>query len=457
MKRRKFSTEEGIQMPQTSLFDQENERTAPLASRVRPTSLDDFVGQSHLVGEGKFLREMIDNDQVPSMIFWGPPGVGKTTLAEIIAQKTQSTFITFSAVMNGIKEIRKIMDEAEENRQLGERTIVFIDEIHRFNKAQQDAFLPYVEKGSIVLIGATTENPSFEVNSALLSRLRVFILNQLTEKDIVTLLRQVITSPRAFPGLSIQIEDELLKEIAIYSNGDARTALNTLEMLVINSDITDKKTMISGELLDQLLDKKTAYYDKNGEEHYNIISALHKSMRNSDVDSAIYWLGRMIDGGEDPIYIARRLIRFASEDIGLADNNALNLAVNVFQACRYIGLPECDVHLTQCVIYLSLAPKSNATYKARLAVKEDIKQTISEPVPLHLRNAATKLMKEVGYGKGYKLAHHYEEKLTTMSTRPESIADHKYYKPTEQGNEAKIAKRLDYIEEWKKNHDSEPI
>lgn len=439
-------------MEQTSLFNQEMDMSAPLASRVRPSSLDDFVGQQHLVGEGKFLREMIDKDQVPSMIFWGPPGVGKTTLAEIIAKKTQSNFITFSAVMNGIKEIRKIMDEAETVRQLGERTIVFIDEIHRFNKAQQDAFLPYVEKGSIILIGATTENPSFEVNSALLSRLRVFVLNQLTEDDIVELLQRVVRSPKAFPNLTIQIGDKLLKKIAVYSNGDARTALNTLEMLVINSDIKDKETVISEELLDQLTDKKTAYYDKSGEEHYNIISALHKSMRNSDVDSAIYWLTRMIDGGEDPIYIARRLIRFASEDIGLADNNALNLAINVFQACRYIGLPECDVHLTQCVIYLSLAPKSNATYKATLAVKDDIKQTISEPVPLHLRNAATKLMKEVGYGKGYKLAHHYEDKLTTMSTRPESIADHVYYNPTEQGNEEKIAKRLNYINEWKAHH-----
>lgn len=335
------------------------------------------------------------------------------------------------------------MDEAETVRQLGERTIVFIDEIHRFNKAQQDAFLPYVEKGSIISIGATTENPSFEVNSALLSRLRVFVLNQLTEDDIVELLQRVVRSPRAFPNLSIQIEDKLLKKVAIYSNGDARTALNTLEMLVINSDIKKKETVISDELLDQLTNKKTAYYDKSGEEHYNIISALHKSMRNSDVDSAIYWLTRMIDGGEDPIYIARRLIRFASEDIGLADNNALNLSINVFQACRYIGLPECDVHLTQCVIYLSLAPKSNATYKATLAVKEDIKQTISEPVPLHRRNAATKLMKEVGYGKGYKLAHHYEDKLTTMSTRPQSIADHIYYNHTEQGNEEKNSQTIE--------------
>ncbi|ASN60255.1 AAA family ATPase [Latilactobacillus curvatus] len=442
-------------MGQTSLFDQEMAMNAPLANRVRPSDLDSFVGQKHLVGPGKFLREMIDKDQVTSMIFWGPPGVGKTTLAEIIARKTASKFITFSAAMNGIKEIRKIMNEAEENRQLGERTIVFIDEIHRFNKAQQDAFLPYVEKGSIILIGATTENPSFEINSALLSRSRVFVLKQLTEADIIELLQRVLKAPQAFPDLTVHISDELLKQVAIFSNGDARTALNILEMLVINSDVQDHQVTVDGDLLGELLNKKTAYYDKDGEEHYNIISALHKSMRNSDVDSAIYWLGRMIDGGEDPIYIARRLVRFASEDIGLADNNALNLAMNVFQACQAIGLPECDVHLTQCVIYLSLAPKSNATYKARTAVQKDIKKTIDEPVPLHLRNAATKLMKEVGYGKGYQLAHFYDDKLTTMPTRPESIVDHIYYRPTEQGNETRMKQRLNYINEWKQKHNTD--
>lgn len=442
-------------MTQTSLFDQEMAMNAPLANRVRPSDLDSFVGQKHLVGPGKFLREMIDKDQVTSMIFWGPPGVGKTTLAEIIARKTASNFITFSAAMNGIREIRKIMNEAETNRQLGERTIVFIDEIHRFNKAQQDAFLPYVEKGSIILIGATTENPSFEINSALLSRSRVFILKQLTEDDITELLQRVIKAPQAFPDLTVQIGADVLHQIAIFANGDARTALNILEMLVINSDVQDHQVTVNSDLLGELVNKKTAYYDKNGEEHYNIISALHKSMRNSDADSAIYWLGRMIDGGEDPIYIARRLVRFASEDIGLADNNALNLAMNVFQACQSLGLPECDVHLTQCVLYLSLAPKSNATYKARMAVKKDIQKTIDEPVPLHLRNAATKLMKEVGYGKGYQLAHFYDDKLTTMPTRPDSIADHIYYRPTEQGNEGRMKQRLNYINEWKQKHNTD--
>ncbi|MGT2928725.1 replication-associated recombination protein A [Streptococcus dentasini] len=439
-------------MTQTSLFDQDMEATAPLASRVRPKTLDDFISQTHLVGEGKFLRQMIDSDQIASMIFWGPPGVGKTTLAEIIAKSTKSRFITFSAVMNGIKEIRQIMAEAQELRQLGERTIVFIDEIHRFNKAQQDAFLPYVERGSIILIGATTENPSFEVNAALLSRCRVFVLNQLGQEDLLGLLEKVLASPLAFPNISVSVSQEALRRMAIYANGDARSALNTLEMVVLNSDLEGNKVTVSDEILDTLLGNKTAYYDKDGEEHYNIISALHKSMRNSDADSAIYWLGRMIEGGEDPIYIARRLIRFASEDIGLADNGALNLAINTFQACRYIGLPECDVHLTQCVIYLSLAPKSNAVYKARQAVQKDIKQTIDQPVPLHLRNGTTKLMKELGYGKGYQLAHFYDEKLTTMPTRPESINDHIYYKPTDEGHESRIKRRLNSIKDWKASH-----
>ena len=441
-----------------SLFDMSEsdfKRYAPLADRMRPQTLDDIVGQEEAIGRQSFLYKMIERDTIPSLLLFGPPGCGKTTIAMVIAKMTTCVVIKLNATSSGTKEIREAAEKAKKELNYhGRRTIVFIDEIHRFNKAQQDAFLPYVEKGSIILIGATTENPSFEINSALLSRTRVFVLKQLTETDIIQLLKKVLHSPASFHGLDVHINETALRQIAIYSNGDARTALNTLEMLVINSEIKDHKISISKGLIDTLLDKKTAHYDKNGEEHYNIISALHKSMRNSDVDSAVYWLGRMIDGGEDPVYIARRLVRFASEDIGLADNTALNLAVNTFQACRYLGLPECDVHLTQCVIYLSVTPKSNAVYKARIASEKDIRQTMDEPVPLHLRNAATKLMKEEGYGKGYQLAHFYEERMTTMPTRPEHIADHIYYVPTEQGNEGNVKKRLEYIRQWKKTHDT---
>lgn len=439
-------------MKQGSIFEQSLEFNSPLASRMRPKTLADFVGQEHLIGEGMFLREMIDRDNISSMIFWGPPGVGKTTLAEIIANKTESKFITFSAVMNGIKEIKEIMKKAEENRQYGERTIVFIDEIHRFNKAQQDAFLPFVEQGSIILIGATTENPSFEVNSALLSRMKVFVLQQLTQENIVQLLKKAVDNKRAFSNLKIEVHENLLRKIAIFSNGDARNALNTLEILVMNSKRKENQITISQNLLEQLLKDKVSYYDKKGEDHYNIISAFHKSIRNSDVDSAIYWLSRMIDSGENPLYIARRLVRIASEDIGLADNNALNLAINTFQACQFLGLPECDVHLIQCAIYLSLAPKSNATEVARILSKKDIKDTINEPVPLHLRNAQTKLMEEVGYGKGYEYAHHYPYKMTAMPTMPEKLGDRQYYFPSDQGNEKKIKERYEQIKLWKRDN-----
>ena len=374
-------------MEQISLFENDNDQSRPLASRVRPQSLADFVGQKHLLAKGKVLREMIEHDRVSSMIFWGPPGVGKTTLAKIIANQTQSKFIDFSAVTSGIKDIRNIMKEAEERRQLGEKTIFFIDEIHRFNKAQQDAFLPYVEKGSIILIGATTENPSFEVNSALLSRSKVFVLEQLTSSEIVELLKQAIVHLNGYGLQNIQIEDSTLMAIAEFSDGDARTALNTLEMAVQNEKEQNDSIIIKREDLSQIINRKSLLYDKNGEEHYNIISALHKSMRNSDVNAAIYWLSRMLEAGEDPLFIARRLVRFASEDIGLADSRALEIAVSVFQACQFIGMPECNVHLTQAVIYLSLAPKSNSAYLAYMKAKKDALSSMNEPVPLHLRNA----------------------------------------------------------------------
>ncbi|OJG91566.1 recombinase RarA [Enterococcus silesiacus] len=391
---------------------------------------------------------MIESDQVPSMIFWGPPGVGKTTLAEIIASKTKSSFLSFSAVDSSISKIKKIMKQAELDREIGQKTIVFVDEIHRFNKAQQDAFLPYVEKGSIILIGATTENPSFEVNSALLSRCKVFVLHALNQADIVILIENALSNPNGFGEQTINISPDEIQAIANFADGDARMALNTLEMAVLNGEKTDNIITVTLDNLSQLINKRFVRYDKNGEEHYNIISALHKSMRNSDVDAAIYWLSRMLEGGEDPIYIARRLVRFASEDVGLADTNALNLAINVFQACQFIGMPECDVHLVEAVTYLSLAPKSNAIYKARLAAAKDVKTTANDPVPLQIRNAPTKLMKDLGYGKGYELAHYAEDKLTTMNTMPPSVAGHQYYKPTSEGNERRFKERLAQIKEW---------
>lgn len=437
-------------MEQMTLFDN-NRVTTPLASRLRPSSLDDFVGQEHLVGQGKILRQLIERDQISSMIFWGPPGVGKTTLASIIAGKTRSEFINFSAVTSGIKEIREVMNRAEQSRRVGLRTVLFVDEIHRFNKAQQDAFLPYVERGSIILIGATTENPSFEINAALLSRCRVFVLKALEEKDLIKLLRHALESPEGFGGQNVKITDEAVRAIAAFANGDARTALNTLEMAVLNGEISAEGITVTDEGLEQCISRRSLLYDKTGEEHYNLISALHKSMRNSDPDAAVYWMMRMLEGGENPLYIARRLIRFASEDVGMADSNALQVAVAAYQACHFLGMPECDVHLTHAVVYLSMAPKSNALYTACEACKKDVRTMRAEPVPLQIRNGVTGLMKELGYGKGYEYAHDTEEKLTHMQCMPDSLKDRTYYHPTDQGDEKKTAEWLEEIRRFRES------
>mgnify|MGYP002624288972 CR=1 FL=1 len=438
-------------MEQSSLFD--SPKSEPLASRMRPVNLDEFVGQRHLLGDGKILRKMIESDNVTSMIFWGPPGVGKTTLARIIAKQTKSEFITFSAVTSGIKEIKKVMEDADNNKRLGIKTIVFVDEIHRFNKAQQDAFLPFVEKGSIVLIGATTENPSFEVNNALLSRCRVFVLKELSSDDIMSLLKRALTDNRGFGSEKVNISFDNLKIIAEFANGDARSALTTLDMIVINGETDKSGTInISKDTIEECLTKKTLLYDKDGEEHYNIISALHKSMRNSDPDAALYWLSRMLEAGEDPIYIARRITRFASEDIGLADTNALNVAVNVYHACHFIGMPECNVHLAEAVIYMSLAPKSNSCYNAYMFAASDARKMLAEPVPLVIRNAPTKLMKELNYGKGYQYAHDTEDKLTNMECMPPSLKGKTYYNPGTMGNEIRFKERLEAIKKWKAEH-----
>ena len=424
----------------------------PLASRVRPRSLEEFVGQRHLLAEGKVLRYLIDHDQVSSMIFWGPPGVGKTTLARIIAQKTKADFIDFSAVTSGIKEIKEVMARAETGRLLGEKTILFVDEIHRFNKAQQDAFLPYVEKGSIVLIGATTENPSFEINAALLSRCKVFVLQALSADDLIQLLKNALRDERGFGEQTVQIEEDMLRMIAVFANGDARTALGTLEMVVLNGEKDGGVTTVTRDILEQCISKKSLLYDKNGEEHYNIISALHKSMRNSDVDAAIYWMARMLEAGEDPLYVARRLIRFASEDVGMADSRALEVAVLAYQACHFIGMPECNVTLTHAVTYLALAPKSNALYRAYEAAKRDAQEMLAEPVPLQIRNAPTALMKDLHYGEGYVYAHDTEEKLSAMQCLPDALLDRRYYIPTTQGSEARAKERLERIAAWKREH-----
>jgi len=427
-----------------------DDSTRPLADRMRPRTFDEFVGQEHLIGSGKPLRVQIERDDHGSMIFWGPPGTGKTTLAKIIANMTKAEFIEFSAVMAGIKEIKQVMSEAERARQYGTRTIVFIDEIHRFNKAQQDAFLPHVEKGNIRLIGATTENPSFEINSALLSRARVYVLKSLTEDQIVALLERALADrDRGLGQFELRASLDALATLASYANGDARSAYNILEVAANLARAAGPETIITREIVQEALQQRILLYDKSGEEHYNLISALHKSVRNSDPDAALYWLSRMLEAGEDPLYVARRVVRMAVEDIGLADPQALALCMAARDAVHFIGMPEGNLALAQAVVYLSVAPKSNALYTAYGAVLQDVETTAAEPVPLHLRNAPTRLMKKLNYGKGYEYAHDTEGKVANMQCLPDNLRDRTYYRPTNEGIEKRISERLAEIKRKK--------
>ena len=427
--------------------DNASDRTRPLADRMRPRTLDEFVGQEHLVAPGKPLRTQLERDDIGSLIFWGPPGTGKTTLAKIIARMTKAEFIEFSAVLTGIKEIKQVMADAERARQYGTRTIVFIDEIHRFNKAQQDAFLPHVEKGNIRLIGATTENPSFEIISALLSRSRVYVLKPLTEEQVVVLLRRALADEeRGLGAMKLRASDEVLAKIASYSSGDARSAYNVLEVAASLAGATSEVgAEITDEIVRDALQKRVLRYDKAGEEHYNLISALHKSVRNSDADASLYWLGRMLEAGEDPLYIARRVVRMAVEDIGLAEPNALTLCMAARDAVDFIGMPEGNLALAQAVVYLALAPKSNALYTAYSEVQQDVEATAAESVPLHLRNAPTGLMKGSGYGQGYQYAHDVEGKIADMQCLPDNLRDRTYYHPTNEGVEKRIRERMEEI------------
>jgi len=451
------------------------DRRNPLADRMRPRTLDEYVGQEHLIAPGKPLRAQIERDDLGSLIFWGPPGTGKTTLAKIIASMTRAEFIEFSAVLAGIKEIKQVMADAERARQYGTRTIVFIDEIHRFNKAQQDAFLPHVEKGNIRLIGATTENPSFEIISALLSRSRVYVLKPLTEEQIVTLLRRALEdSERGLGAMKLSATDDVLMRIAAYSSGDARSAYNVLEVAAslalgpvapaagtphpsktAKGGAAEIRGSAAAEITDEIvqdaLQKRVLLYDKSGEEHYNLISALHKSVRNSDPDASLYWLGRMLEAGEDPLYVARRVVRMAVEDIGLADPNALSLCMAARDAVDFIGMPEGNLALAQAVVYLALAPKSNALYIAYTEVQQDVERTAAESVPLHLRNAPTGLMKQIGYGQGYQYAHDMENKVADMQCLPDNLKDRRYYQPTSEGVEKRIRERLEEVRRKRKS------
>src|ERR1700726_1755011 len=427
--------------------DKATDRTRPLADRMRPRTFEQYAGQEHLIGPGKPLRTQVDLDDTGSLIFWGPPGTGKTTLAKIIANMTKAEFIEFSAVLSGIKEIKQVMAEAERARQYGTRTILFVDEIHRFNRAQQDAFLPHVEKGNIRLIGATTENPSFEINSALLSRCRVYVLKPLTEDQVVHLLRRALTDrERGLGEKNVIASDDVLRKIANYTSGDARSAYNVLEVAAgLAQRNAGGAPEVTDEIVRDALQKRILLYDKTGEEHYNLISALHKSVRNSDPDAALYWLGRMLEAGEDPLYVARRVVRMAVEDIGLADPNALSLCMAARDAVDFIGMPEGNLALAQAVVYLSVAPKSNALYTAYGDVQQDVEQTAADAVPLHLRNAPTGLMKGLGYGKGYQYAHNLEEKVASMQCLPDNLRDRVYYRPTKEGIEKRIRERMDEI------------
>ncbi len=424
---------------------------APLADRMRPLDLGGFMGQKHLVGKGKVIRRMIEQDNIYSIILWGPPGSGKTTLARIIARNTNYKFMSFSAVAAGIKQIKEVMDIAKyQLQQKSKKTILFIDEIHRFNKAQQDAFLPFVEKGTIVLIGATTENPSFEVNSALLSRCKVFTLNKLKEKEINSLLKKAISDKgRGLGKYNIAIDEKTLEIISKFADGDIRIAYNILELCASSAEQAEKIT-IDTNLVENIIQKKSLVYDKSGEQHFNLISALHKSLRGSDPQAAVYWTVRMLEAGEDPLYIARRMVRFASEDIGLADSNALPIALSAKESYHFLGPPEGCLALIQAAVYLALAPKSNSIYKAYGKAKKEVMEHGAAPVPLHIRNAPTKLMKEMGYGKGYKYAHDYEKGIVNQSCLPAGLEGSKYYTPTERGFEKTLKKRMDYINWLKK-------